>query len=141
MELFWIILCGLLLIIELCTVSFFAFFPAMGALLASITALLKFNTEIQIIVFLVTTVLLIIFMKPFTDKIIKVPTKKTNVDRIISKTGIVIEDIDKFKGTGMVKIDGEIWSALAENEDEIIKKDSKIKVLKVKGVKVIVTKI
>ena len=141
MGIFWLILCGLLIIVELCTVSFFAFFPAVGAFIAYITALLDFSLNLQIIVFLATSTLLIVFMKPIIDKLVKVPTKKTNVDRIISKTGIVIEKIDKFNGTGMVKIDGEVWSALAEKEDEIIEKNSKIKVLEVKGVKVIVTKI
>lgn len=141
MGLFWLILCGLFIIIELCTVSFLAFFPAIGAFLASIAAYLNFNPNFQIIIFLVTSILLIIFMKPIMNKAIKTPTKKTNVNRIISKKGIVTETINKFDGTGIVKIDGELWSALAENEEEIIEKDTKIEVLKIKGVKVIVKKI
>ncbi len=138
---FWLVLCGLFIVIELCTVSFLAFFPAVAAFAAYITALLNFNTAIQCIVFLIGTTLLIIFMKPITDKFIKTSTKPTNVNSVISKTGIVTETIDNLHGKGIVKIDGELWSALADKEDTVIEKDSKIQVLNIKGVKVIVKKI
>ena len=55
----------------------------------------------------------------------------------IGKKGIVISDIDPIKGTGLVKINGETWSAKTDNEAPIAK-DIEITVLSIDGVKLIV---
>ena len=74
-------------------------------------------------------------------KIIKkiIPDKeKTNLDRIIGMTGIVISKITKNK-PGEVKVDGKIWTAISNttiNENEPVKileiNSTKLKVEKIK---------
>ena len=84
--------------------------------------------------------MLIIFML-LTKKIVKkiIPNKeKTNLDRIIGMTGIVISKITKNK-PGEVKVDGKVWTATSNmtiNENEPVKildiNSTKLKVEKVK---------
>lgn len=141
MWLFWLVLSLVLLIVEIITVSFLAFFPAIGAFLAYIATL--FNVELtgQIVIFAVSTSLLIIFMKPLMRKFINTKDVRTNANSVVSKTGVVTETIDTLNNKGTVKVDGELWSAISENDDEIIQVGEKIIVTKLKGVKVIVKKI
>lgn len=141
MWLFWLVLSLVLLIVEIITVSFLAFFPAIGAFLAYIATL--FNVELtgQIVIFAVSTSLLIIFMKPLMRKFINTRDVRTNANSVVSKTGVVTETIDTLNNKGTVKVDGELWSAISENDDEIIQVGEKIIVTKLKGVKVIVKKI
>ena len=61
----------------------------------------------------------------------------TNVNSLIGKKAIVIQDIDNLKSTGQVKIGGEIWSAQSESND-IISKDTEVEIVKIDGVKLIV---
>lgn len=67
-------------------------------------------------------------------------SRKTNVYSIIDEIAIVTEDIDSINATGQIKVDGEIWSAVGEN-DINIKKGTQVKILEIKGVKAIVSPI
>lgn len=141
MWLFWLVLSLMLLIVEIITVSFLAFFPAIGAFLAYIATLFNVGLTGQIVIFAVSTSLLIIFMKPLMNKFINTKGVKTNANSVVSKTGVVTETIDTLNNKGTVKVDGELWSAISEKDDEIIQVGEKIIVTKLKGVKVIVKKI
>lgn len=138
----WLILCGVFLLIEIFNVSFLLIWPGIGAFFAFIANILGFNMTVQIGVFVITTTLMIIFMKPLTKKLFKNKddTKMNNMS-IIGKTGTVITDIDILNTTGQVKVSGELWSAIPYTNDEIIKSGEKIIVKDIQGVKLKVQKI
>ena len=136
----WLILCGVFLLIEIFTVSFLMFWPGIGAFLAFITSLITDNEVIQIAVFVISTTLMIIFMKPLVIKFFKNnDNTKMNNSSLIGKTGIVVKDIDTINSIGQVKVNGELWSAFTE--DENIKSGSTVSVLAIEGVKLKVKKI
>ena len=54
--------------------------------------------------------------------------------------GVVIKEINSTEDVGQVKVAGELWSAITLN-DEKIKINEIVKVTKVDGVKLVVTKI
>jgi membrane protein implicated in regulation of membrane protease activity len=136
----WLILCGVFLLIEIFTVSFLMFWPGIGAFLAFITSLITDNEVIQIAVFVISTTLMIIFMKPLVKKFFKNnDNTKMNNSSLIGKTGIVVKDIDTINSIGQVKVNGELWSAFTE--DENIKSGSTVSVLAIEGVKLKVKKI
>lgn len=62
---------------------------------------------------------------------------KTNIDRILDMNGIVTEKITKNR-SGVVKIDGKYWTAVADTEIEV---DSIVKVLEINSVKLKVEKV
>ena len=135
----WLLISGICLIIESFTLGFFVFWFSIGAIFALITSLFTQNIIIQSTVFIITSTLLLLLTKPLIKNFVKTPkTKPTNVYSIIGKEGIVLESIDSLNGTGKVKVNGELWSAISDSN---IEKDEKIKVISVNGVKLKVEKI
>ena len=57
------------------------------------------------------------------------------------KIGIVTQEINSLEATGQVKINGELWSATSNDNSSIIPKNTKVEIVKIKGVKAIVTPI
>ena len=138
MWLIWLIAAGVFFVAEIITVGFLIFWLGIGALLAMIVSFFINNLIVQTSVFVISSIILIFATKPLVNKFIGNKDKAaTNVYSIIDKKGIVIEDINSTLGTGQVKIKGEIWSALC-NDDNIIPKDTEVKVLEIQGVKVVV---
>ncbi len=135
---FWLIVAGIFFILEIATTGFLIFWLGIGALLAMITSFITDNIIIQTVVFVVSSCILIPLTKPLTDKFISKKTVPTNTYTLINKHGIVIQDIDPVKCVGQVKVNGEIWSAKTDDES-IIPKGSEIEVLKIDGVKLIVS--
>ena len=136
----WLIVCGLCLIIEIFTVSFLMFFPGVGAFFAFIAALLGANITIQSIVFVISSTLMIIFLRPLVTKLFKSKDTAMNSNALIGKTGIVLRDIIGVDKIGQVKVQGEIWSAVCEDGIKI-EKDAKIQVEAISGVKLVVKEI
>ena len=130
---FWLIIAGLCFVIEIYTVGFFIFWFGIGALLALLISFITNNLFIQVVVFLVSSSLLVVLTKPLMKKFLKNEKSiPTNYFSLIGKTGIVIEKIDTSNSTGQVKVKGELWSATSDSD---IEKDSKVKVRSVDGVK------
>lgn len=136
----WLMLCGLCLIIEIFTVSFLMFFPGVGAFFAFISALLGANVTIQSIVFVVSSALMILFLRPLVTKLFKTKDIAMNSNALIGKSGVVLKDIKGDEKVGQVKVQGEVWSAICEDGTSI-DKDSRITVLAISGVKLIVKEI
>lgn len=137
----WLILSGVFFILETFTVSFLLFWPGVGAFVAFILAIIGIeNLTIQIAAFCITSIILIVFMKPILQKFVKTTDHPTNVNSIIGKRGNVLKPIDNVKGSGQVKIAGEVWTAIYET-DEIIPIDTIVEVVSVIGVKVKVKKV
>ena len=137
MWVFWLIAAGIFFIIEIATVGFLIFWLGIGALLAMATSFFTDNVIIQTAVFVVSSAILIPLTKPFIDKISKKGVVPTNSYSLINKRGIVLSDINPIKGTGLVKVNGETWSAKTEDESSILK-DTEVEILAIDGVKLIV---
>ncbi len=141
MWIFWLIAAGIFFIIEMATIGFLVFWLGIGALLAMVTSFLTDSILIQVIVFVITSILLLIFTRPLVNKFVKVPKEvKTNAYSIIGKKGIVISAINNIEGSGQIKIDGEVWSAKSANDDDIAK-DTEVEIIEIDGVKAVVKKI
>jgi len=138
MWLFWLIVAGIFFIGEIITVGFLIFWLGVGAILALIVSLFTTNLLIQTATFVISSIILILFTKPLLSKFYKKPSIPTNLDTLIGKKGTVIEDIDPKNGKGQVKIGGEIWSALCD-ENMVIPKDTEVTLVEIRGVKAFVT--
>ena len=137
---FWLVIAGILFVVEICTVSFFAFWPGIGALAASVCSLFTDNIVIQSAVFVVVSTIMILFMKPLARKLFKTKDVKMNNKALVDKNGIVIQEIDNLNSKGQVKVSGELWSAISE-DDEVIEKGATVLIKDVKGVKLVVKKV
>jgi len=129
----------ILIIIEGVTLGLTTIWFAIGALIAMISAMLHLPFIGQIFVFLISSSVLLYFTRSVAKEYLKIGKTKTNVDSLIGELGIVIKDILPFN-TGQVKVKGQIWTAKALGDDEIMENE-KIEVVDVEGVKLIVRKV
>ena len=136
-EMAWLILLAICLLIEAMTLGLVTIWFGGGALAAFVVALFTDNVVAQVIVFLLVSFLLLIFTRPVAARYINAKRTKTNVDSLVGQQGRVTEQIDNFKGTGVVYLNGLEWTARAE-KDEIIEAGKAVTVKKITGVKVIV---
>ena len=136
---FWLILSGIFFVFEMATVGFLIFWLGIGALTAMIISFFVDNVIIQTAVFVVTSIALIFLTKPFVKKFAKPGANvKTNAYSIIGKNAIVTKEIDSNANVGQIRVGGDVWSAKTENE-EVIPAHAEVKVLRIEGVKAIVT--
>jgi membrane protein implicated in regulation of membrane protease activity len=110
---------------------------AAGALCALVVALLGGPLWLQIVVFIVVSALCLLAVRPLAKKFFTPGVQPTNADRIIGREALVTEDIDDLQGKGAVVIGGVTWTARS-GTDQIIPSGTKVKVLRIEGVKVIV---
>ncbi len=136
----WLIISIVFFIIEILTPGVFLFSCfSIGALVAMVVSFFNNSMLLQCSVFTVVSIISIYLLKPFLMKVLTPLTIKSNIDSIIGQSGIVIEDIKGNKTMGIVKVNNELWRAIAE-EDEFIQKDTEVVVTKVEGVHLIVKK-
>ncbi len=141
MQIFWAVLLMLFTVIEIVTPQMTTIWLAASSGVALIIAF--FLPEIiwlQILVFVLVSVILLIFTRKLSQRILKGKKKRLNADRCIDQQAVVTEDINNLLGKGQVNIKGAIWTARSET-DEIIQKGELVTVKRIEGVKVIVNKI
>lgn len=135
---FWLVLMVVLIIIEITTMGLSTIWFAGGALVAFIVSLFGAGTVIEVIVFLIVSIVSLILTRPIAKRYLSKNHVKTNVDSLIGKRAIVIEDISNLAETGQVHINGLEWMARAKDDKDIIKKDQVVEVIRIDGVKLIV---
>lgn len=133
----WLVVLAILLVIEFLTLGLTTVWFAGGALIAFLVSLAGGPLWLQILLFLVISVVLLLFTRPLAVKYLNKNVQKTNVDSIPGQKGIVTVTIDNLKAEGQVTIRGMEWSARAK-DDNIIEKGKVVRVLSVEGVKLIV---
>ncbi|HIT90882.1 MAG TPA: NfeD family protein [Candidatus Merdenecus merdavium] len=136
--LYWLILIVILVIIELATLGLTTIWFAGGALVAFLAALLHVDLVWQVTLFLVVSIVLLIFTRPFAARYINKGRIKTNVDSLAGTTGIVQERINNDLETGKVMLNGIEWTARTEQGEAEIEPGRVVTVLRVTGVKLIV---
>ena len=133
----WLIVFVVFAALELVSVGMTCIWFAVGALAACVTSLFTGNWIIQSIVFIIVTVLFLLFLRPLAVKYVNNKTEKTNEDSIIGRTAKVVTEIDNVNAKGMVVIDGVEWTARSK-DNRVIPKETLVEVVEVSGVKVIV---
>jgi len=139
-EFVWLIILALCLLVEIATLGLVTIWFAGGALVTFFVAMATDSLLIQVIVFLVVSLLLLFFTRPIAKKFYNSKRTKTNVDSLIGEQCKVTETIDNFNGTGTVLLNGLEWTARSKDET-VIEAGSRVQVCVVDGVKVIVEKV
>ena len=130
----WLIIAAVCGIIEAATMGLTTIWFTGGAIMA----MAKFSLPIQIIVFLIVSILLIYFTRPLAKKRLKIGNEKTNVDALVGREAMVTGTIEPF-GSGQAKVDGLVWSAIAKDSHTTIQKGTTVIIDRVEGVKLVVT--
>jgi len=134
----WLVALVALVIIEISTMGLTTIWFAAGALVAILAAALGAPLFVQIALFLIVSVLMLVFTRPLAVKFFNNDREKTNVDSVIGKKGIVTGQINNLQGTGQVTLNGLEWTARSAQEDKVISEGSVVVIRDVQGVKLIV---
>lgn len=134
----WVAVIAVAVVVEALSAQLLSIWFALGGLAALITSFITENKAIQIIVFLAVSLITLAIIFPLAKKSLKTEHVKTNADRYIGKLAVVTEDISNIDAKGQVKVDNQIWSARSE-DGSAISAGSQVKVLRIEGVKLIVS--
>lgn len=138
---FWVALLIVLAVIEIATLGLTTIWFAGGALIALIAAALGLPLFVQITLFLVVSVVLLVFTRPVAVKFFNTERVKTNVDSIVGQQAVVTEEIHNLKSTGRATLNGMEWTARSVDDNKIIPAGAVTVVRKVSGVKLLVEEI
>ncbi len=135
---FWLILGVILMVAEIFTPTFFIFWFGVGAMVAALVSL-YFGVYVQVLTFGAVSMVLVLLTRRLV--LSWEPSRKIHVEEIVGKEALVIETIDNKQGTGLVKINGDVWRAFSEDDDVIVEKGEHVKILRVEGAHVVVRKL
>lgn len=129
-----IILAG---VIEITTMDLSSIWFSVGAFFALIIALIFPELIVlQVVIFIIVSAVSLLGIRPIFKKYLQKNDIKTNADRLVGKTAVCTKAILNGE-RGEVKIDGKIWTAIANEDIEI---NEKVEVLAIDGVKLVVRK-
>ena len=135
----WIAVTVAFIIIEAMTTQLVTIWFAAGSAAAIVATLFKATPLVQCIVFVVVSLIALFATRPIVKKITKQKFSPTNADRFIGETAVVTECIDNIAQTGLVKLQGTVWTARSA-DGSVIPDGSTVTVQKIEGVKLIVEK-
>ena len=111
--LYWLLAVGVLLVLEMLTLGLTTIWFAGGAFVAS---LCHASVPVQIICFLVVSIILLVFTRPIAEKYFNKNREKTNVDSLSGQQGRVLEEINGFLQTGKVLLNGMEWQSASSRK-------------------------
>ena len=134
----WLVALVLLIIIEIATMGLTTIWFAGGALIAAIAAGLQAPLVVQIVLFLVVSILLLYFTRPIAVKYFNKDRVKTNAESLVGKQAIVISEVDNLQGIGQVTVGGMEWMARTTEAGVKLPVGSVVNIVAINGVKLIV---
>lgn len=136
----WIIIAIIALVIELLTtVSLTSIWFVVGALFAALASLLKLNFFWQSVIFIVTSIIALLVLRPLISEKLRGNIVPTNSDRVIGRKAYLKSPITKTSW-GTLDVLGNEWSCVSYNGDPI-SSGEKVEILAIDGSKLIVKKI
>lgn len=129
----------LAIVMESATTELVAIWFAPGAFIAMILAFLEVDLVVQVVTFVAVTVLCLVLTRTVFRKVFikRNPAVKMNTSALIGRTALVEEDIDNYAARGVVKINGQLWTARMATETDHPKKGDWVEIVAVEGAKLI----
>ena len=134
----WLVLLVILIVIELITMGLTTIWFAGGALAAALVSIPGTPVVLQVIVFLIVSLVLLFFTRPVAVKYFNKDRVRTNIEGMIGRQAIVVSEINNVEGIGQVNTGGMEWSARSSYHNVVLPVGAVVTVLGVDGVKLIV---
>jgi len=129
----WAIVAVGLAVGEILTPGLFFLGPvALAAVAAAVVATLGGGLGIELLVFIVAAIASLAVLRPIARRHLHMPAKlRTGTAALVGTRGLAIERIDVHGGR--VKIGGELWSARAFDETQVIEPGAQVEIVKIEG--------
>ncbi|WP_018749937.1 NfeD family protein [Paenibacillus sanguinis] len=128
----WLIIAGIIFVLEMMTQTFYMLWFSVGALVAALVAWVAPEAYfLQVLAGCLVAIVLTIFTKPISRKFRTAKGFKDIGTELIGQQGVVVEPIEPGQ-FGIVKVGGDTWSArstasLARNDKvRVVKRSSTI---------------
>jgi membrane protein implicated in regulation of membrane protease activity len=136
----WLIAAAIFGVGEIATLGFFLAPFAGGALIAAIVAAAGAGMLVSWVVFLVVSVVLLAALRPIARSHRRQPPQlRTGTAALVGHSAVVVERISNDEGVGCVRLDGEIWTARAYDEDEVFEPGARVQVMEIRGATALVS--
>lgn len=135
---FWLIVLIICLIAEAVTVQLVTIWFAAGAVGALLAANFGLGIVAQLTVFVLLSVILLLPLRPLMRNVLHTDRSRTNADRILDQTAVVVQTIDNREGSGQIRLMGQIWTARSLHDNDCIPEGETVVVRSISGVKAMV---
>lgn len=133
----WVAAAVLLGIGELLTVGFFLLPFAVGAAAAAILAFIGVSVPLQLVTFVVISVLFLVVLQRFATKERQVDLFAVGSVRYSDQRAVVLEAVNRHRATGLVRMETEQWRATTDLDTEI-PVGAEVRVVEVRGTRLAV---
>jgi membrane protein implicated in regulation of membrane protease activity len=128
----WAIVAVALAAGEIFTLSFFLGPVALAAALAAFVAAIGGGVAVQLIVFIAGSLASLVLLRPIALRHVQTPKAlRTGTAALVGARGVVLARVDDLGG--QVKIGGEVWSARAMFDGQVIEPGTRVEVGKIEG--------
>ncbi len=133
----WLVAAAVLAIGEMVTAGFFLLPFTVGAGAAGILAIVGVSIPVQIVAFVVVSVLVLWLLQRFARKDIHGDLLPVGAARYIGATAVVTDTVNRVTGSGRVMMGTEDWRATTDSYDEI-GIGTEVHVVEVRGARLVV---
>ena len=134
----WMIAAAALAAGEIFTLGFFLGPIALAAVLAAVVAALGGGAAFQLAAFIVAALGSLAIVRPIVQRHIRMPAQlRTGTAALVGAKAVVLERVDG--DSGRVRIGGEVWSARAYDEVQVIEPGARVEVLEIRGATALVS--
>ncbi len=137
MVIIWLVILIAAIVIEVATLGLTTIWFAGGALIALLAAVVHAPIALQILLFLIISLVLLFFTRPVAMKYFNKNRERTNAESLVGKQAIVISEINNLQGIGTVTVNGQEWSARSL-DDTAIAAQKIVEIVSINGVRLIV---
>jgi membrane protein implicated in regulation of membrane protease activity len=111
-----------------------------GAAIAALLAAAGAGAVVECAAFLVVSIILLAALRPLARAHRRTRGQiRTGTAALVGQTATVVERIANAEGVGCVRLDGEIWTARAYDDDDIIEPGTRVQVLEIRGATALVS--
>jgi membrane protein implicated in regulation of membrane protease activity len=128
----WLIVAALLAGGEIATSGFILGPLAVAAVLAALVALIGLGVAFQLLVFIAAAIASVVLLRPIAVRHLRAPARvRTGTAALVGSRAVVLERVDDVGGR--VKIGGEVWSARAFLDGQVMEPGARVEVAKIEG--------
>jgi membrane protein implicated in regulation of membrane protease activity len=136
----WLIVAVIFAVAEVVNLSFYLFPFAIGAAGAALVDIAGGGAALTWATFAALTAVSFTVVRPIARRHLTTPPQiRTGTAALVGRTAVVLERIDNDAGVGRVRLDGEVWSARAYDDDQVIEPGTRVYVMEIKGATALVS--
>jgi len=134
----WVIIAVVFAAGEILTMGFFLGPFAIAAAVAAIVSAAGAPLLVSGLVFLAASAVTFGALRPVVQRHTRLPARlRTGTAALVGKTATVVDRVDT--NGGCVKLEGEMWSAKAYLDDEVIEPGTRVQVMEIRGATALVS--